>query len=77
MLSLTVRAGDYVTIGEDVVVQVVKAGEVCRLAIQAPKEMNIKRAKVLEQEGETPECIQKLRQSNKPVRPRGFKRTAD
>mgnify|MGYP002508580055 CR=1 FL=1 len=32
MLALTVREGDYVTIGEDIVVQVLKTGDVFRIA---------------------------------------------
>lgn len=61
MLSLTVRTGDYVTIGPDIVVQVVQAGETMRLAIQAPRELAIERGKLHEQSGETPDCIQKVR----------------
>ena len=36
MLVLGVRSGEYITIGQDIVIQVVKAGEVTRLAVQAP-----------------------------------------
>lgn len=32
MLVLGVRSGEYITIGQDIVIQVVKAGEVTRLA---------------------------------------------
>ena len=38
MLVLGVRSGEYITIGQDIVIQVVKAGEVTRLAGQAPRE---------------------------------------
>lgn len=62
MLALTVKAGDYITIGPDVVIQMLKVGEVCRVAIDAPKELVIERAKVHEQRAETPECIQRVRQ---------------
>ena len=48
MLALTVRAGDYITIGDDVVIQMLKVGDVCRVAIDAPREMAIERAKVRE-----------------------------
>ena len=34
MLALTVREGDYVTIGDDIVVQVLKTGDVFRIAIE-------------------------------------------
>ena len=39
MLVLGVRSGEYITIGQDIVIQVVKAGEVTRLAVQAPREL--------------------------------------
>ena len=73
MLALTVRSGEYITIGPDIVVQVIKAGEITRLAIQAPRELNIARSKNLEQAGETPECIQRLRQLGQGPRPHKFK----
>ncbi len=61
MLALTVRAGDYITIGDDVVIQMLKVGDVCRVAIDAPREMAIERAKVHEQNADAPECIKRLR----------------
>ncbi len=45
MLALTVRAGDYITIGDDVVIQMLKVGDVCRVAIDAPREVPIERGK--------------------------------
>ena len=68
MLALTVREGDYVTIGEDIVVQV-------RSAIDAPRSMNIQRAKVHEAEAGVPVCIQKVRRQAPPKGP-DFKRSA-
>lgn len=65
MLSLTVRSGDYITIGDNVVIQVLRAGDVFRVAIDAPKEMPIERAKVHEQTAETPECIRRVREKYK------------
>jgi len=62
MLALTVKAGDYITIGPDVVIQILKVGDMCRVAIDAPREMAIERAKVYEQKNETPECIRRLRE---------------
>ena len=38
MQVLGVRSGEYITIGQDIVIQVVKSGEVTRLAVQAPRE---------------------------------------
>ena len=62
MLALTVKAGDYITIGDNVVIQMLKVGDVCRVAIDAPREMTIERAKVHEQRAETPECIRRVRE---------------
>ena len=56
MLALTVRACDYITIGDDVVIQMLK------VAIDAPREMAIERAKVRKQNAETPKCIKRLRE---------------
>ena len=74
MLALTVREGDYVTIGDDVVVQVLKTGDVFRIAIEAPKSMDIRRSKVQEAMGEVPQCIQKVRRQNGPKGPK-YQRT--
>ncbi len=53
MLSLQMKSGEYVTIGEDVVVQVFKeSGPQFRISIKAPKEISIMRGKVLERDGE-------------------------
>jgi carbon storage regulator CsrA len=59
MLSLQLKTGDYMTIGEDVVVQLDHiSGDRCKLMIQAPKDMTILRGEVLERTGgERPECV--------------------
>lgn len=59
MLSLQLKTGDYMTIGEDVVVQLDRiSGDRCKLMIQAPKDMAILRGEVLERTGgERPECV--------------------
>lgn len=74
MLSLTVREGEYVTIGPDIVVQVLKTGEVFRLAIDAPRELDIQRSQVRERTGQVPECIRRVRASGTPPKAPGFKR---
>jgi len=65
MLSLTVREGDYITIGPDIVVQVLKTGDVFRLAVEAPKNLRIERSGIRKSRGEdAPLCIrqaQKMR----------------
>ncbi len=59
MLCITLRKGDYVTIGDDVVVQIEQlGGERVHLNISAPREVPIVRGKVLERGGgERPECV--------------------
>lgn len=66
MLALTVREGDYVTIGNDIVVQVLKTGDTFRIAIEAPRSLKIERGKVHEMNGDIPECIQRVRQQPPP-----------
>ena len=76
MLALTVREGDYVTIGDDVVVQVLKTGDVFRIAIDAPRSMAIQRGKVHEElTGSVPDAIQKVR-GRKTAKQSSFKRSA-
>ena len=59
MLALQLSTGDYMTIGEEVVVQLNHiSGDRCRLMVQAPKDMAILRGEVLERTGgERPECV--------------------
>ena len=59
MLCLSLNQGEYMTIGEDVVVQLNHiSGDRCRLMVQAPKDMAILRGEVLERTGgERPECV--------------------
>ena len=61
MLSLQMKSGDYVTIGEDVVVQVFReSGPQVRVSIKAPREVPIIRGAVLEQAGQKrPEGLHK------------------
>ncbi len=52
MLSLQMKSGDYLTIGEDVIVQVFKDSNAkFRVSITAPKEIPILRGAVREREG--------------------------
>jgi len=59
MLSLQLKTGEYMTIGENVVVQLNQiSGDRCKLMIQAPKEISILRGEVLERTGgQRPECV--------------------
>lgn len=68
MLSLGRNPGQYVVIGDDVVVQVVSMDGELRLAIEAPKDMAIQRGEVYEENHTPPYCIRKREQKqNKKV----------
>ena len=52
MLCLSLNQGEYMTIGEDVVVQLDQiSGDRCRLVVHAPREVPILRGEVLERNG--------------------------
>ncbi len=52
MLCLSMAPGDYVTVGENVVLQVDRmSGDRCKLLIDAPREVPIVRGDVLERQG--------------------------
>lgn len=59
MLCLNLTPGEYMTIGDAVVVQLDRiSGDHCRLMVQAPKEIPILRGEVLERGGgERPTCV--------------------
>ena len=59
VLCLNLNQGEYLTIGEDVVVQLHSiSGDRCKLVIHAPKEIPVLRGKVLERTGgQRPECV--------------------
>ena len=59
MLCLNLNQGEYITIGDDVVVQMDGiSGDRCKLMIQAPKETPVLRGKVLERNGgQRPGCV--------------------
>ncbi len=59
MLCLSLLPGEYLTIGEDVVLQYdYTSGDRCRLVIQAPREVPILRGAVLERDGKArPKCV--------------------
>lgn len=57
MLSLQLKDGEYLTIGDDIVIQVFTNSTI-RVSIQAPKDMPILRGEVLERSGEErPPCL--------------------
>ena len=59
MLTLTLTEGEYMTIGDNIVVQISRTGENrCKLNVQAPREIPIVRGEVLERSGEErPDCV--------------------
>ena len=57
MLSIQLKSGEYLTIGNDIVVQVFQAGAGFRVAVEAPREMPVVRGEVLERTGIRPDCI--------------------
>lgn len=57
MLSLQLNSGEYLTIGEDIVVQVF-GGTAAKVAVQAPRDVTILRGEVWERNGgERPHCL--------------------
>lgn len=57
MLSLQLKDGEYLTIGEDIVIQVFTSSAI-QVSVQAPREMTILRGEVLERNGENrPACL--------------------
>ena len=59
MLCLNLNQGEYMTIGENVVVQLDSiSGDRCKLMIQAPREIAVLRGEVLERSGgKRPDCV--------------------
>ena len=59
MLCLNLNQGEYMTIGDNVVVQMYGIeGDRCRLMIEAPREIAVLRGKVRERNGEQrPDCV--------------------
>ena len=52
MLSLNLKEGEYVTIGEDIVVQTFPFGSQTQVLIEAPRELTILRGKLHERSGD-------------------------
>jgi len=53
MLFLQLKSGEYLTIGEDIIIQVFReTGDKIRVAVKAPRELSVLRGEVLERTGE-------------------------
>lgn len=59
MLSLTLNQGSYLTIGDNIIVQLGRiSGDRCKLTVHAPREVPILRGEVLERDGGArPDCV--------------------
>lgn len=76
MLKLSVRSGDCITIGPDIVIKFDKMGRSCSVAIDAPKDLRISRAKRPEREDASSEAVDQLQNSEASPSPNDFKRKA-
>ena len=66
MLLLQLKDGEYLTIGEDIVIQVFTPSTI-RVAVKAPREMAVLRGEVLERNGEErPACLRCPKPPQKP-----------
>ena len=61
MLSLGRNPGEYIVINGNIIVEVVSIDGSLRLAIDAPKEMKIKRGENYEKNHPVPDCIQRTK----------------
>jgi len=59
MLCLSLLPGEYLTIGDNVVIQVDRmVGDRCKLVVSAPREIPVLRGEVLERSGgKRPDCV--------------------
>lgn len=58
MLCLQLKDGEYLTIGDDIAVQVFRGpGNQIRVAVNAPRELTVLRGEVLERTGKRPKGL--------------------
>ena len=74
MLSLQLKSGEYLTIGDDIVVQVFDQGGAIRVAVKAPRELSILRGEVHERDGERPGGLLRQRPKTPSERVRNARR---
>lgn len=68
MLSVQLGDGDYLTIGDDIVIQV-SSNALIKLYVTAPRDKAILRGEVRERQGkERPECLFNSKEEKKPKR---------
>ena len=71
MLSLMLKSGEYLTIGENIVVQITeKSGGGFQVSVQAPREIPIVRGELLDRAGQRPDGFspQKPKASSRRIR---------
>lgn len=68
MLTITLQEGEYMTIGDDIVVQAARTVEGrCKLNIKAPREVPVFRGEILERSGEErPDCLYEIPERTRP-----------
>ena len=74
MLSLQLKSGEYLTIGNDIVVQVFEQGGAIRVAVKAPRELPILRGGVHERDGQRPDGLLRQRPKTPSERVRNARR---
>ena len=57
MLTIGRKPGEYIVIGEDIIITADYEDGMMRISIDAPKEMKIRRGEVWEQERPRPACL--------------------
>ena len=71
MLSLGRNPGEYIMIGDDIVVQVISMDGTMRLAVEAPKDVKVVRGEVYEQSHPMPTCIRRSSKHRSGKKDRG------
>ena len=74
MLSLQLKSGEYLTIGDDIVVQVFEQGGAIRVAVRAPRELPTLRGEVHGRDGQRPDGLLRQRPKPPPERVRNARR---
>ena len=74
MLSLMLKSGEYLAIGEDIAVQIFQeSGGMFRVSVKAPREIPIVRGELLERTGERPDGLYKRKPKSPSERSRNAK----
>ena len=74
MLSLSIKSGEYITIGNDIVVQIFREGSGTRVEVKAPRELTILRGEVHERTNDKPDMLFEKRPKSLSERTRNAKR---